>query len=65
MNASELRAMSSEDLQRECQNRVEELFNLRFRCESEQLDNPLQLRALRRDIARIKTILAERAREAS
>jgi large subunit ribosomal protein L29 len=37
----------------------EELFNLRFRNSVQQLDNPLRLREVRRDIARLETVLAE------
>jgi large subunit ribosomal protein L29 len=38
----------------------EELFNLRFQLVSRQLDNPLRIRAVRRDIAKVKTIIRER-----
>jgi len=41
----------------------EELFNLRFRNSMKQLDNPLKIRAGRREIARLLTVLGEKERE--
>jgi len=41
---------------------MQRLFQLKFKNASGQLKNPLEIRALRRDIARIKTVLAERER---
>lgn len=38
----------------------EELFNLRFQMATGQLDNPMRLRAVRRDIARVRTVMRER-----
>jgi len=60
MKASEIRAKSSEQTQREIQDAQEELMNLRFQKESGQLVDSSLLRKLRRDIARMKTILRER-----
>jgi large subunit ribosomal protein L29 len=57
-----LREMSVEDLQQQLVVLTEERFRLRFRRATEALANPLELRRIRREIARIKTILGERAR---
>ena len=61
MNVSELQEMSVEDLQAKVAELTEERFRLRFRSATEAIENPMRFRSLRRDIARIKTIL--RARE--
>jgi large subunit ribosomal protein L29 len=55
----ELRAMSRDDLARKVQEMEEELFNLRFQAKMGQLADALQLRMVRRSIARAKTLLAE------
>ncbi|MGI6566692.1 MAG: 50S ribosomal protein L29 [Firmicutes bacterium] len=60
MKAEEIRAMSSEELLRKLDDLKEELFNLRFQMVTAQLDNPMRVREVRRDIARVKTILRER-----
>ena len=61
MKVSELQEMSVEDLHTRLAELTEERFRLRFRSATEAIENPMRFRALRRDIARIKTIL--RARE--
>ena len=55
-----LREQKTEDLQQQLAVLTEERFRLQFRRATEALSNPLQLRALRRTIARIQTILRER-----
>ncbi|HHV93926.1 MAG TPA: 50S ribosomal protein L29 [Firmicutes bacterium] len=60
MRPEEIRAMSSEELLRKLDELKEELFNLRFQMATAQLDNPMRIREVRRDIARVKTILRER-----
>ncbi|NMB25542.1 MAG: 50S ribosomal protein L29 [Firmicutes bacterium] len=60
MKAEEIRAMTSEELGRKLDDLKEELFNLRFQMVTAQLDNPMRVRDVRRDIARVKTILRER-----
>jgi large subunit ribosomal protein L29 len=60
MKTNELRDMSLEDLQGKLAELSEEQFRLRFRSATESIENPMQFRAIRRDIARIKTILRER-----
>ena len=57
--ASELRDLPAEDLQRQLEETKEELFNLRFQNATGQLDNYKRLTELRKDIARLKTILRE------
>ncbi|MBA3349397.1 MAG: 50S ribosomal protein L29 [Actinobacteria bacterium] len=55
--ASDLREQSFEELEQRLAETKEELFNLRFQNATGQLDNYRRLRALRKDIARMKTIL--------
>ncbi len=57
----ELREAKTEDLRQKLAILSEERFRLEFRRATEALTNPLQLRTIRRDIARIQTILQERA----
>jgi len=54
-----LRDLTREELLQRKHEITEELFNLRMRKTLKELDNPLKLRTLRRDIARIETILSE------
>ncbi|HTI05147.1 MAG TPA: 50S ribosomal protein L29 [Gemmatimonadales bacterium] len=56
-----LRELKTDELTQKLAVLTEEQFRLEFRRATEALTNPLQLRTLRRDIARIKTILKERA----
>ena len=51
----ELRLLSNEELVAKLKESKEELFNLRFQSATGQLENPLKIRQLRRDIARLKT----------
>ena len=57
----ELRQLKTEELGQKLAALTEERFRLEFRRATEALSNPLQLRTIRRDIARIRTILKERA----
>jgi large subunit ribosomal protein L29 len=59
-SAVELRTMSDDDLARQLREAKEELFNLRFQAATGQLESHGRLRAVRRDIARIYTVLRER-----
>ncbi len=63
MRAKEIRDLTLEEMRQKEQELTEELFRLRLRQSTGQIDNPMRLRALRRDIARIKTIRHERARQ--
>ena len=60
MKASEIRELSKEDLEKKIKDLKEELFNLRFQHAINQLDNPIRLKYVRKDIARSLTILRER-----
>lgn len=58
MKASEIRALSSEEVKQKLNDLKQELFNLRFQHEIGQLENPRKIRQTRKDIARIQTIMA-------
>lgn len=60
MNPSKLREMSLEDLESEGQALSEQIFRLRFQKATGQLENRTRIRQVRRDLARVKTIMAER-----
>ena len=60
MKASEIRELSEEELEKKIKELKEELFNLRFQHAINQLDNPMRLNYVRKDIARSLTILRER-----
>jgi len=60
MTASELKGMANAELATKLDEAYQELFNLRFQWSSGQLEDHNRLTALRRDIARLKTILRER-----
>jgi large subunit ribosomal protein L29 len=62
MRADEIREMSADDIRARVGELEEERFRLRFRSASEPLENPLRLRTIRRDIARLKTILTQKER---
>jgi large subunit ribosomal protein L29 len=57
---NELREMSVDDLRSRLEELTEEKFRLRFRSATESIENPMRFRAIRREIARINTILNER-----
>jgi large subunit ribosomal protein L29 len=59
MKPEKYRELTREELERTARDLREELFNLRFRVSTQKLDNPLRLRYVRRDLARILTILKE------
>ena len=58
--AAELRALSADDLDEKLKEAKEELFNLRFQNATGQLDNTARLKTVRREIARIYTVVRER-----
>jgi large subunit ribosomal protein L29 len=60
VKARELRELSDEELHQKGQELVEELFNLRFQLATGQIENVSRITAVRRDIARVKTIQRER-----
>lgn len=59
-SAAELRELSNADLEAKLRESKEELFNLRFQLATGQLDNNRRLGVVRKDIARIYTVLRER-----
>ena len=63
MKANEIRKMSSEDINNKVNELKNELFNLRFRLATGQLDNPSTIKNVKREIARVKTIIRERELE--
>ena len=60
MRARELHEMSETELEGKLRELAEERFRLRFRSATEAVENPMRFRSLRRDIARVKTILRQR-----
>ncbi len=64
MRAEELRTMTDVELRQKLQEAYQELFNLRFRLATKQLEDTSRIRVVRRDIARIKTIMRERELQA-
>ena len=60
MKAREVRDHSPEELQHKHQELIEELFNLRFQLATGQIENVGRIAAVRRDIARVKTVQRER-----
>ncbi len=60
MFAKELRDLTDAELQVRVKDLKEELFNLRFQLATGQLDNPLRIKGVKKDIARVKTVLRER-----
>lgn len=59
MKAQELRKMTRDELERKLVDFKQELFNLRFQAVTGQLVNNIRLRKVRRDIARVKTLIGE------
>lgn len=59
MKASEIRQMTPGEVDELLVDRLEELSNLRIQLVTQQLDNPLQVKSVRRDIARIRTVQRE------
>lgn len=60
MKATELRGLSVDELEGRIDQLKDELFNLRFQLATGQLENPMRIRQVRKDIARAKTILRQR-----
>ena len=60
MKASEVRALKPAELEARLGDLKKDLFTLRMQHATNQPDNPLRLRAIKRDIARVKTVLRER-----
>lgn len=60
MKVKDLRDLSTAEIENKINGLKEELFNLRFQLATGQLENPMRIREVRKDIARAKTILRER-----
>ena len=58
--AREIRQLTEKELSDKVEGLEEEMFNLRFQAKMGQLSNPLRLRIVRKDVARTKTVLAEK-----
>ena len=65
MNATELREKTPDQLREELSNLKKEAFNLRFQQATGQLENTARMRSVKRDAARVKTVLNEKAAAAS
>lgn len=61
MKANEIRKMTTEEIVKKIEESKEELFNLRFKQATGSLEKPTRLHELRKDVARLKTILNERS----
>jgi len=61
MKPHEMREMTTEELEQHRDGLVEELVNLRIKLAVKQLDNPLRVRVIRKEIARANTILTQKA----
>ncbi len=62
MNAKEMRGLSDAELSQAMQDDLEELYNLRFQKAAERIENPGRMRAVRRNIARTRTLARERSK---
>jgi large subunit ribosomal protein L29 len=65
MRAEEIRELTDDEVRSRVAELEEERFRLRFRAATETLEDPLRLRVIRKDVARMKTVLREREREAA
>jgi large subunit ribosomal protein L29 len=60
VKATDVRELSNEEIASKISEAQEELFRLRFRSATQQIENPALIKSLRRDVARMRTILRER-----
>ena len=60
MKMADLREVSADELLKKEQDMRKELFNLRFQKATGEIENPMRIRALRKDIARVLTVLTEK-----
>ena len=65
MNAQELRDKSPDELRDQLVQLKKEAFNLRFQAATSQLENTARMRQVRRDVARVKTVLTQKAADAA
>lgn len=59
MKASEIRDLTNEELKTKLKDLKAELFNLRFQLAINQLENPMRIKAVKKDIARVQTVLRQ------
>lgn len=62
MKPSELRALTADELKQKESDMRKELFNLKFRVATGEIENPMRISALRKNIARILTIITEKSK---
>jgi len=62
MKANEVRQLNATELETKLGELKKDLFHLRMQHATNQLDNPIRIQALRRDIARVKTVIREKQR---
>ena len=60
MKIQDIRELSAQELEDKVKNLKQELFNLRFQNATNQLDNPMRIVSVKKDIARVKTVLKEK-----
>ncbi len=60
MKIQEIRDLSVQELETKIKDLKEELFNLRFQNATNQLENPMRISSVKKDIARVKTVLKEK-----
>lgn len=60
MKINEIRDLSTQELEDKIKDLKEELFNLRFQNATNQLDNPMRIVSVKKDIAKVKTVLKEK-----
>ena len=65
MKVNEIREMNAEELNQKLASLKEELFNLRFQLATGQLENPMRIKAVKKDIARINTLLRKNELDAA
>jgi large subunit ribosomal protein L29 len=65
MKAAELRDTTIDELRKKEQDLRKELFNLRFQQATGEIENPMRIRAIKKDIAKILTVITEKNKKAS
>lgn len=63
MKPSELREISTDELRKKEQDLRKELFNLRFRQAKGEVENPMRIREVRKDIARVLTVITQKNKQ--
>ncbi len=63
MKASEIKELTAEELQEKLKSLKQELFNLRFQLAINQLDNPMRIKEVKKDIARVLTVMKQQELE--